>query len=1272
MATVVLSTAGAVLGSAFGPLGTMLGRAAGGLVGSALDQRLFGGGEDVVGPRLGSVPIATAEEGAPIPRAYGTVRTGGHLIWATRFEEEASEERQGGKGRGPTVTSFAYFANAAYALCEGPISGVRRVWADGREIDLAEIEMRVYRGTHDQLPDPLIEAKQGGAVPAFRGTAYVVVERLALERFGNRLPQLTFEVLRGVNSVAARTRAITLIPGATEFGYEPAPLAETLQPGETRTVNRHVLHGPSDWTAAIDELQALCPALEAVSLVVAWFGDDLDAARCRIVPGVESGERGRMERGWRVAGRSRAGARLVSRPTGSAAFGSTPDDASVVNAIRDLRARNLKVFLYPFVLMDVPPGNGLPDPYGASEQGAYPWRGRITCSPAPGRAGSPDASAAIRPAVAAFVGGAGRPNYAAFIDHYARLCAAAGGVDGFVIGSEMRGLTALRDDADRFPFVEALRTIATDARAALGPDCAITYAADWTEYSGHRPDDGSGDLFRHLDPLWSDPAIDAVGIDNYLPLADIRDDDAEDGGADGAASPYDRAMLARQIEGGELFDWFYATPLDRKERRRTPITDGANGKPWAYRIKDIASWWANSHHDRRGGVESAATSWVPRSKPIWFTELGAPAVDKAANQPNVFPDPKSAENAVPHFSSGARDDLAQHAFLDAHLAHWEDRSIGEPDMVDPSRIFLWTWDARPVPAFPLQRDVWADGTNWATGHWLNGRFSGAPLGEMIEAVLADHGIGPASGVPVDATRVEGWAEGLLLADPASARASLAAVLDRHGIVIGEREGALVLASDHRPRLPVRTLPAPAAPEGAPEVVRRRAPVSEAPGEVVLAYRDPFRDHGTATAHRRVPAGPLGARATLATPLALSSREADRAAERLLRASWDARESIEIALPWSAIALDTGDTIEIDAARGRRFTIERIEDGETRRLSLRALPTPVQSTTPVSDDLPPTPPTQPIVGAPRLAALDLPLLPNGRGGEFLAAWSRPWQAQASFRRSPSGALVSLGVIGSPARMGTLVEPLGPGPVGPRDDAGRILVRMASGSLQSVPRMDLLAGANAAAIACGSGWEIVQYERAEEVEPSVWLLSGLLRARLATDRAMETGATAGAQFVVLDDALLPVDGRVDEATEWIAGPSGATFDAARFASVRAELGRRQHVVPSPVHLRARERPDGSLDISWVRRGRVDAETWHGDDIPLGEERERYRVRLMAADMANGGSPLGGSTVAIETEEPRLLYDAATRVANGHASVPLIVAVAQIGTTLGEGDAATLRLG
>jgi len=181
----------------------------------------------------------------------------------------------------------------------------------------------------------------------------------------------------------------------------------------------------------------------------------------------------------------------------------------------------------------------------------------------------------------------------------------------------------------------------------------VGYAADWSEYFGHHPDDGTGDVLFHLDPPWSDPNIHSIGIDNYLPLSDWRDGADHLDAQAGWALIHNLDYLRAGIEGGEGFDWFYASESDRTAQTRTPITDGAYGKPWMFRPKDIRSWWSNQHSDRPGGIESATpTAWAPQSKPIRFTEIGCPAVDHGTNQPNVFFDPKSSESALPYFSRG--------------------------------------------------------------------------------------------------------------------------------------------------------------------------------------------------------------------------------------------------------------------------------------------------------------------------------------------------------------------------------------------------------------------------------------------------------------------------------------------------------------------------------------------------------------------------------------------------------------------------------------------
>lgn len=47
--------------------------------------------------------------------------------------------------------------------------------------------------------------------------------------------------------------------------------------------------------------------------------------------------------------------------------------------------------------------------------------------------------------------------------------------------------------------------------------------------------------------------------------------------------------------------------------------------------------------------------------------------------------------------------------------------------------------------------------------------------------------------------------------------------------------------------------------------------------------------------------------------------------------------------------------------------------------------------------------------------------------------------------------------------------------------------------------------------------------------------------------------------------------------------------------------------PVHVRSRIDSNGDMHISWIRRGRIDADSWLATDIPVGEEREAYHIEL-----------------------------------------------------------------
>lgn len=278
--------------------------------------------------------------------------------------------------------------------------------------------------------------------------------------------------------------------------------------------------GKTDFVLSIDNLVAAQSSLTTVSIVVCWFFNSTDATACNIYPSTTyiggafykwNGSSFSADT-WKVSGLTQSTAGIIPISTNgiSSNYGGTPSDPSVVRAIQNIKGRGLRVVFYPFLLGDIP--------------GSFPWRGRI------GYSGS-DISSGAATAVSTFLGTAATGHftrdttnltvsyvngtlpsnglydwtYRRMILHYANLCVIAGGVDLFLIGSELVGLTKIRGPSWTpsgtgnpatwdYPFVNGLVTLAGDVRSVF--DTAgltkntttkknlISYAADWSEWMG--------------------------------------------------------------------------------------------------------------------------------------------------------------------------------------------------------------------------------------------------------------------------------------------------------------------------------------------------------------------------------------------------------------------------------------------------------------------------------------------------------------------------------------------------------------------------------------------------------------------------------------------------------------------------------------------------------------------------------------------------------------------------------------------------------------------
>lgn len=1306
MATLVLSAAGMALGGSIGGSiaglsMAVIGRAAGGLLGRAIDQRLLGGGggETVEQGRVDRFRLTGASEGSPIGQVYGRVRVGGQVIWATRFKETVNSSGGGGKGApsGPQINEYSYSISIAIAVCEGEITRVGRVWADGVEIAPDDLNMRVYRGSMDQLADPKITAVEGADnTPAFRGTAYVVLEDLELGQFGNRVPQFNFEITRPAadqgetiaQDLSHAVQAVALLPGSGEYTLATTPVYFDDGFGKTRAANINSPSAKSDLETSLDALVDELPKCQSTSLIVSWFGSDLRCGECELRPKVEQNTQDADGMAWTVSGENRSSAEVVVELDGRRAYGGTPADAAVVESIAELHSRGQAVMFYPFILMDQLDGNTLPNPWSDDDgQPAFPWRGRITASKAPGQTGSPDQTAGVVAEIDAFFGTATAADftvsghdvafagaewsYSRFILHYAHLCAAAGGVDAFCIGSEMRSLTQLRDDQGNFPFVQHLIALTAEVRSILGPDTKISYAADWSEYFGYQPQDGSNDRYFHLDPLWADDNIDFIGIDNYMPLSDWRDG-CEHTDFDQWGDIYNLDYLMSNIEGGEGYDWYYHSPDALEHQVRTPITDPLELEPWIWRYKDIRNWWKNPHYDRSGGVRSLTpTDWAPESKPIWFTEMGCAAVDKGTNEPNKFLDPKSSESTTPRFSNGQRDELIQMQYIRALYSYWGNPAhnpvsqLYEAPMLDMTRAHVWAWDARPFPAFPGQLDVWSDGLNYPKGHWLSGRSSARPLDSVVREICARSGV-----TDIDVSELFGYVRGYHVGDVGTGRGALQPLMLAYGFDAVERDGKLIFKN--RKGKICETVDRDCmviGPDTETAIQITRQPEAEIADRVRLNYVKADGSFEVGASEAIFPEYETQVISTSEFPLVLTDVEARQMTERWLTESRVARDTARFALPPSKSHLGASDVIAIEEPGGlARFRLDSVEVAGQRLVDAIRIEEEVYKPLPL-DDLPvaqshyvaPTPVFPIFMDLPIMSGDEVPHAPH------LAVTADPWPGSAAVYSSSTDANYAFNRLFPVAStLGETLTALPSHPPAIYDLGAPLSVQLTQGSLTSITEAALLAGGNLAAIGDGTSknWEVFQFEEAVITGPNTFDVSMRLRGQLGTDALMPPLWSAGSVFVLLDSGIKQLNlpsTSLNIEQHYRVGPGNRPYDDPSFlhhVDTFCGVGLRPY---SPVWLNAASDGAGGLLFNWVRRARMNADAWDQPEIPLGEAVETYIVEIW-----QGSNMIRSETVTTQNWH----YDASAIGADAIAG-SVEFKVAQVSDVFGPGLFASLHL-
>lgn len=409
-----------------------------------------------------------------------------------------------------------------------------------------------------------------------------------------------------------------------------------------------------------------------------------------------------------------------------------------------------------------------------------------------------------------------------------------------------------------------------------------------------------------------------------------------------------------------------------------------------------------------------------------------------------------------------------------------------------------------------------------------------------------------------------------------------------------------------------------ASEVPPSVITTSTQEVELPRQLFVTYRDPARDYedGQQASPTRLITEAVNDK-YIEISAAIAGTQALRAAEVLWADEWAGRWRHTIALDASHADLEPTDVVLVPV--DGRLERLRIVGAEESAIVLRKLQLVRDDDgSYVSDAIaePParTPATLKILAGTSLVLLDLPPLrvEDNDAGIYVAAQrtatGNSWGGASVYRGLPSAALTQIASLTNEAVIGVLSLPLGSGLHTVFDDANTIVVELPRGQFDSRSDADLLElGANTLAIGDHGRWELVQFGDAQQLGPTSWALSHLLRGRRGTDNNIGS-ALAGDTIALVSGVgvlrlALPAS---DAGTELVY--RGVTIGATLPTGLdQSFTSGGQALKPfSPVHVTATD-VAGDLLIAWTRRDRLAIEFEPGP-LPLSETSEAYVVEIL----------------------------------------------------------------
>lgn len=239
---------------------------------------------------------------------------------------------------------------------------------------------------------------------------------------------------------------------------------------------------------------------------------------------------------------------------------------------------------------------------------------------------------------------------------------------------------------------------------------------------------------------------------------------------------------------------------------------------------------------------------------------------------------------------------------------------------------------------------------------------------------------------------------------------------------------------------------------------------------------------------------------------------------------------------------------------------------------------------------------------------------------------------------------------PSTWGICDTALGDGIAEVLDEGNELDIILQYGTLESVTEEELLNDATLNIALVGS--EIIQFRDADLISGNTYRLSGFIRGARGTEWAT-TGHEDAETFLLLSKAKKHGLGASEIGDEdfYKFSTLGDDLESAEVHAVEFSAASRKPY--SPAHVTLQRQTNNDWRIDWLRRTRIGGSTVNGQDVPLGETSESYKVRIM-----DGADTLRTITATTETAT----YTEAQQVEDwGSAQASLSVEVVQVAPDL-----------